>query len=228
MATRRTSGQAGPVRRIVVVDDHPLIRQGVREAVAGEADLDVCGEADGVEEALAVVERADPDLAVVDLSLKDGSGLDLIRALRERHPDVRVLVLSMRDEGFYAERAFRAGARGYLNKQEAPGKLVSAMRKVLEGEIYASAETTARVMTRIARGRRRGSGARRAELTHRELAVLELIGAGLPMREVAQRLQISPSTVDSHREHIKAKLKLDGAAALLRYAIQWVHSRQGM
>jgi DNA-binding NarL/FixJ family response regulator len=214
-------------KRVLIVDDHPLIRQGISTLLAQTDDLEVCAEAESAPKALAAMDQARPDAAVVDLTLKEGSGLELIKDLRIRYPDVVVLVLSMRDEGFYAERVLRAGARGYVTKEEGPQKVVEGIRKVLQGQIYVSEKMASKVMGKIVEGASQPGGSPTAELTDRELAVLELIGAGLPTREIATRLHISPKTVDSHREHIKDKLKLDGATELLKYAVQWVQGQRG-
>jgi len=211
------------VRRILIVDDHPLVRQGVSLVIGAESDMEVCAEAGTADEALARVEQTQPDLAIVDLNLKHSSGLDLIRALHQRWPDLPVLVLSMRDERFYAERSLRAGARGFVAKREAPGRLIGAIRTVLNGQVYASREVADRVLSALDGGDRAADPGVEA-LGDRELVVLELLGKGLATREIAERLQISPSTVDSHREHIKAKLGLSSAAELLRYAVEWVHN----
>jgi DNA-binding NarL/FixJ family response regulator len=164
----------------------------------------------------------------VDLALKESSGLELIKDIRIQHPDVLILVLSMRDEGFYAERCLRAGARGYVTKEEGPEKVVEAVREILAGQIHVSEKMASKVMSKIVDGADQPGESPIADLTDRELAVLELIGEGLPTREIAAKLHISTKTVDSHREHIKAKLKLDSATELLKYAVQWVQGQEGI
>ena len=214
--------------RILIVDDHPLIRQGIRMLAEQEPDLEVCGEAESAAEALEVMERAACDLAVVDLTLKASSGLELIKDIRVRWPDVRILVLSMRDEGFYAERVLRAGARGYVTKEEGPAKVLEGIRKVLQGHIYVSDKMASKVMSKIVEGNLQPGGSPIDLLTDRELEVFELIGAGTPTREISRKLHISPKTVDSHREHIKDKLKLDSATELLKHAVEWVQSQRDL
>ena len=218
----------GGRKQVLIVDDHPLIRQGIAALLEDSDDLAVCGEAESAAGALQVMRKITPDVAIVDLTLKESSGLELIKDIRIRHPEVLVLVLSMRDEGFYAERVLRAGARGYVTKEEGPDKVMEGVRKVLQGQIYLSEKMASKVMSRIVEGASQAGGSPIDKLTDRELAVLELIGRGLPTREIAGKLHISPKTVDSHREHIKDKLKLDSATELLKYAVQWVQGQKGM
>ena len=168
------------------------------------------------------MERTRPDAAIVDLTLKESSGLELLKDARIRYPDVLVLVVSMRDEGLYAERVLRAGARGYVTKEEGPEKVLEGLRKILQGQIYISEKMASKVMSKIVEGANQHGGSPLDLLTDRELAVFELIGNGLPTREVAKKLHVSPKTVDSHKEHIKDKLKLDSGTELLKQAIQWL------
>jgi DNA-binding NarL/FixJ family response regulator len=215
-----------PRTRVLLVDDHPVVRQGIRAVMSQEPDLEVVGEAESAAEALRVIEESRPDLAVVDLSLKDSSGLDLIKDIRIRHPRLLVLVLSMRDEAFYAERALRAGARGYVVKEEGCGVVVEAIRKILKGQIYLSDRLASKMIGAYVGGA--APGASPVErLTDRELEVFELIGRGLPTREIADRLHLSVKTIDAHRENLKRKLGLDSATALLKQAIEWVAQRGG-
>ncbi len=225
MAERKVDGARRPVKQILIVDDHPLVRQGVALLINQADDLEVCGEAESVHEALELLERVEPDLAIVDLTLKDSSGLELIKDIQVRRPNLRVLVLSMRDEGFYAERVLRAGARGYVTKEEGPEKVIEGIRDVLAGKIHVSERMATRVMSRIVQGMDGEHESPIDSLTDRELQVLELMGHGLATREIGQRLHISPKTVDSHREHIKDKLQLTSANDLLKHAIQWVQLR---
>ena len=229
-AMDETAGNIGDVqaRKVILVDDHPMVRQGIRMLLARAPDLTVCGEADSASEALKVIEQTSPDLAVVDLTLKESSGLELIKDIRVRYPNLLVLVLSMRDEGFYAERVLRAGARGYVTKEEGPRRVMEGMRKVLSGGIYISEKMASKVMSKIVAGADKATVSPIDALTDRELEVFELIGQGLPTREVARKLHISPKTVDSHREHIKEKLALDSATELLKHAIQWVQCQKNL
>lgn len=207
--------------RIAIVDDHPMVRQGITVVLQAEKDIEICGEAESVSEALEMLDREKPDLAIVDLHLKNSSGLELIKDLQVRHPDMPVLVLSMRDEGFYAERVLRAGARGYVTKEEGPRKVIEGVRRVLAGDIFLSDRMASKVMSKIVGGLDKPGDSPMDQLTDRELEVFELIGQGLPTREVAERLHISPKTVDSHREHIKQKLQLDSSTDLLKHAVEW-------
>lgn len=227
MTPPKTPRRGHDKRRVLIVDDHPLVRQGIRMLLANEPDLEVCGEAESAPDALAVMEKTRPDAAIVDLGLKESSGLELIKDVRIRYPDVLVLVVSMRDESLYVERVLRAGARGYVTKEEGPEMVLEGLRKVLQGQIHVSPKMASKVMSTIVEGASRVGGTPIDRLTDRELAVLELIGRGLPTREIAAKLHISPKTVDSHREHIKDKLKLDGATDLLKQAIQWVQGQAG-
>jgi DNA-binding NarL/FixJ family response regulator len=215
------SGNSDKKIRVVVVDDHPIVRQGIKALLADEPDIRVCGEAASAHEALEVIGRTRPHVAVVDLALKESSGLDLIKDLQVRHPDVLALVLSMRDESFYAQRVLAAGAKGYIAKEEGTEKVIEGIRRILAGEIYVSEKLASRMIRKLV-----GHGPEPGEspvqkLTDRELQVFELIGAGLPTREIARRLSISAKTVESHREHIKDKLKLGSSTELLKHAIQW-------
>jgi DNA-binding NarL/FixJ family response regulator len=203
------------------------VRQGISLLLAEEEGLTVCGEAESVQQALEVIEETRPDVAIVDLSLKESNGLELIKDIRVRYPKLLVLVLSMRDEGFYAERVLRAGARGYVTKEEGPKRVVEALHKVLAGQIHVNDSIASKVMSKIVEGNVPSEGEDSelslvSSLTDRELEVFHLLGNGLPTREIGKRLHISAKTVDSHREHIKEKLQLNSATDLLKHAIQWV------
>jgi DNA-binding NarL/FixJ family response regulator len=214
--------------RILIVDDHPLVRLSLREVIQREQDLVVCGEAEDREQALATVASTNPHLAIIDLTLKSSDGMELIKDLRDRFPKVQILVLSMHDETLHAERAVRAGARGYITKQEATTKIMVAIRQVLNGEIYWSERAAARVASRIATRSRVASGFSVDSLADRELQVFELIGAGRSTRQIAAALHIDVSTVETYRARIKEKLNLKDALDLLQYAIRWhVASRSG-
>lgn len=213
--------EAGRPARVLVVDDHPVFRAGLVQVLGGEPGLAVCGEAGSAEEALGLLERLAPDLLVVDISLGGASGLELVKQVHQRRPGLPTLVLSMHDETLFAERSLRAGARGYVNKQEAVGHMIAAMRKVLSGGTYLSRRMAARL-----EGRRAEGGARPEEpvatLSDRELEVFSLIGQGLGTRDIAERLGLSIKTVETYREHIKNKLLLDTATELTRRAVAWV------
>jgi DNA-binding NarL/FixJ family response regulator len=211
--------------RVLLVDDHAVVRKGMTAMINEEPDLTVCGEAEGVHSALDVIERVTPDIALIDLSIKDGDGLELIRAIRKRWKHVALLVLSMYDESVYAERALRAGARGYIMKAQAARTVMDAIRCVLRGEVYLSPEMRER-MPRLteAAGSRANEGPRPLDqLSDRELQVLRCLGKGWNSHEIGEELFVSPKTVDAHREHIKHKLKLASSGDLLRFAIE--HNR---
>lgn len=208
-------------QRILVVDDHPIVCRGLRELVAGEPDLEVCGEAGDVAEALRQLDATRPDVVVIDLSLKGGHGIDLIEKISSRDDRIRMLVSSMHDESLFAERVLRAGARGYISKQESPDKIIDALRQVLRGEIYLSPRMTNRILHRAVVGKPVEYDPIEG-LSNRELQVFEMIGQGLGTKQIAQRLHLSHKTVETHREKIKTKLNLSNSAELSRRATQWV------
>lgn len=227
MSAKKRTGPKPDKVKIVLVDDHPVVRQGVAMLVTQEPDMVVCGEARSAAEALEAIERSQPDVAIVDLALKASSGLELIKDIRIRYPKLLVLVLSMRDESFYAERALRAGARGYIAKEEGTEKIIEGIRKILAGEVYLSEKLASKMISKYVAGRGGATEPAVGQLTDRELEVFELIGDGLTTREIAGKLHLSPKTIESHREHIKEKLQLDSAAELLKHAIHWVQGQAG-
>src|SRR5690554_3465056 len=196
--------------QVFLVDDHPVVRQGIAMLIDQEADMCVCGEADNAETAVRMINEQKPDLAIVDLSLKDSSGLELIKDLQVRDPQVKVLVLSMHDEAFYAERVLRAGARGYMTKDEGTEKVVEGIRMLLNGEVYVSDRVASKMIGKLIGGRG-ASWSKIDGLTDRELEVFELIGTGLGTREIAGKLHVSIKTIESHREHMKEKLCIANA-----------------
>jgi len=207
--------------RIVVVDDHPVVRLGIQTVLSMTPDLSICGEADNADAAVRVIESAKPDLAIVDLSLGSVSGLELIRDLYKIDSALRVLVLSMHDETLFARRALMAGARGYITKTEIVESLVHAIREVLAGRIYTSPRVSQQLLERVTRV---GSATEQhwlETLTDRELEVFELIGRGHSTAEIASRLHVSVKTVETHRSNIKAKLQVEDATALIRLAVSW-------
>jgi DNA-binding NarL/FixJ family response regulator len=216
------------VTRILIVDDHPLVRLSLREFIRREKDLEVCGEAEDREQALAAAEATKPHLAIIDLTLKTSNGMELIKDMRDRHPDVQILVLSMHDETIHAERAIRAGARGYITKQEATTRVMVAIRQIMNGEIYWSERAAARVASKIA-GPARGVAESPVDcLTDRELQVFEMIGSGKSTRQISASLHIDVSTVETYRARIKEKLNLKDSLALLQFAIRWqISNAQG-
>jgi DNA-binding NarL/FixJ family response regulator len=208
-------------KRIVVVDDHPIVRQGLTLMINREEDLMVCGEAEEAMGAIHVMASARPDVLILDISLNGPDGLDLLKHLRATHPSLPVLILSMHDELIYAERALRAGANGYIMKQEATEKVLVAVRRILGGEIYVSD----RIANRMLRHYITGSGSLRnssiADLSDRELEVFRLIGEGHGTRQIAEELHLSVKTVESYQAHIKEKLSLRSSRELMQHAIQW-------
>ena len=217
----KSQSSAPAKRRILVVDDHPIVRQGLALLINREADLLVCGEAEDAMGAMHVLASARPDVLIVDLSLSGPDGLDLLKNIRTTHPALPVLILSMHDELIYAERALRAGANGYIMKQVATEKVLVAVRRILAGEIYVSD----RIANRMLKHYITGSGTTRrssiADLSDRELEVFRLIGEGHGTRQIAEELHISIKTVESYQAHIKDKLSLRSSRELMQHAIQW-------
>ncbi len=210
-------------RRILLVDDHPLLRQGIGQLINEQPDLKVVGEADDRPSALVVAENTKPDLAVIDISLKDQHGLELIKDMKVRFPAILMLVLSMHDESLYGERALRAGARGYIMKREASSKVLEAIRQVLDGGVYVSHKITGSILDKIVGIPDAPKQSPLSPLSDRELEVLMLIGKGNGSAQIAKQLRISVKTVEAHRANIKYKLHLDSSTELLQYAIRWSH-----
>jgi len=208
--------------RILIVDDHPLLRQGLIGLILSQPDFEVCGEANGVLEARQMAAARRPDVVIVDLSLKDGNGIELIKEFREKYFDVRLLVVSMHDESLFAERALRAGAAGYVSKHEAIRTIVLAVRTVLEGKLYLSQNMTDRMLHMAFGSHTNGTTSSVERLTNREIEIFEMIGQGMTSRQIARQLELSPKTVETHREHIKEKLELKNATELTKHAVQWV------
>ena len=208
--------------RILIVDDHPLLRQGLIGLLSLQPDFEICGEASGVAEGRTVAADAHPDVAIIDLSLKDGSGIELIKEFKEQYPQMKSLVVSMHDELLFAERALRAGAVGYVSKQEAIRTIVQAVRTVLEGKLYLSQAMTERMVQMAVGSKSDGLRSPLQRLTDREIEIFEMIGQGLTSRQIAGQLELSPKTVETHREHIKEKLELKNATELTKHAVQWV------
>src|SRR5256714_10425738 len=210
--------------RVVLVEDHPMFREQLAQLINKEPSMTVSGEADNIRDALEVLESAAADIVIVDLTLKGPSGLELIKDLKARGIDVPVLVLSMHDELLYAERVLRAGARGYITKQEASHEVMAAIRKVLDGEVYLGSRIASRVLERFSAGPKTDSGV--SLLTDRELEVFELIGRGRTTREISNSLCLGISTVDTYRARIKSKLHLENTSQLSHEAIRWVSAGQ--
>jgi len=219
----KTSGaQTTARRRILIVEDHPMMRLGMTQLINGEPDLEVCGQAGDASEALKQLPGCRCDLVVCDVSLPGRSGLELIKDLAALHPGLPVLVISMFDETLHAERALRAGARGYLMKEAGGEKMLAAIRQVLAGRVYVSERMADRILNLFSGPRTRSSSSPIEGLSDREFEVFHLIGEGRSTREIAKQLNLSVKTVDVHRGHIKGKLGLKDATALVRHAVRWV------
>ena len=210
-----------PTVKILIVDDHPSVREGLALRISLHSDLEVCGEADCEEQAMDLVRQTQPDLVLVDISLKSGHGIDLIKRIHSLAPTIKVLVISGFEEALYAERALRAGALGYLNKQESNEKMIEAIRTVLAGNRFVTPEISRRLIEQALRP----SGGHRTpieQLTNRELEIFRMIGQGIKTSVIAEQLFLSTHTIDTHRENIKRKLTISSAAELSRAAVQWV------
>lgn len=208
--------------RIYIVDDHPLVRQGLSQIVENEEDMEVCGEAENSAGAMRGVGDATPDAIIVDISLQGNNGLELIKNLKAIHEDIPILVFSMHDETIYAQRALRAGAKGYVMKKEPSTKIVDAIRKIIKGEIFVSPSVADQVLHQIVNGGNNVAASPVDRLTDRELEVVQLIGRGLSSREIAESLHLSVKTIESHRAHVKEKLNLRNATELVQFSVQWV------
>ncbi len=206
---------------VFIVDDHPILREGLALLINREPDLAVCGDAEEAHSALALIEAMRPDVAVVDISLNGPDGLDLLKTIRTRDPNLPVLILSMLDELLYAERALRAGASGYIMKQEATEMVLVAIRRILDGQIYLSDRMADKMLHRLVGDAPPREQSPIADLTDRELEVFRLIGSGHGTRQISEELHISVKTVESYQAHIKEKLMLKNSRELVQRAIQW-------
>ena len=214
----------GPKRRVLLVDDHPFMRAGLAQLIERQPDLIVGGEAGNPMEAFMELERDLPDLVLSDITMPGRSGLEFIKDIKAQYPKLPILVVSMHDESIYAERALRSGARGYIMKEAGGDNLLAAIRQVLRGETYVSSKMSAKVLDSLLAGRPRGSSSPIEKLSDREFEVFSMIGHGKGTREIAEQLHLSPKTVDVHRSHIKEKLNLTDATALVRHAVRWIES----
>jgi DNA-binding NarL/FixJ family response regulator len=230
-ATTKTTASTSSVatkrrpRRVLIVDDHPIVRQGLRRLIDQEEDLDVCAEAETVREARAAIREHRPDAIIVDISLKQGDGLELVRDVRAQYPTLPILVLSMHDETIYAERMLSAGASGYIMKQAASEQFLVAVRRVLDGGIYVSETVSNTMIQRFTSGNPPVAANPIDRLSNREIQILHLIGKGLSTRETAEALDLSIKTVESHRQRIKKKLTLTTGTQLVQYAVNWFSGR---
>ena len=220
-STEVPGGEKALPRKILVVDDHPLVRAGLLQMINKEPGLAVVAEAGGPREAMVEITKLRPDLIVVDITMKDGGGLEFIKDVRALHGDIPMLVVSMHDEMVYAERVLRAGASGYVMKEEGATHLITAIHRVLDGGVYLSEAMSGRLLRSVANPKSRNTGSPLQTLTDRELEVFQLIGQGHTTDEIAKRLSLSPKTVDVHRAHIKEKLQIKSGTALIHQAVQW-------
>jgi len=211
--------------RIVIVDDHPIVRQGLSDLINREKDLAVCAQAEDASQAVKAIETLGPDMVIVDISLKEGSGLELIRDIKTRFHTVPALVLSMHPESLYAERALRAGAKGYIMKQEPNKEVIGAIRKVLDGALYLSDKMMQKMVYKLVDVEADAGQSLGDRLSDRELEVFSLLGRGNGTRQIADKLHLSVKTIDTYRSHIKEKLNIESAAELQHHAFLWVSSK---
>ena len=215
-----------PAGTVLIVDDHPIVRRGLSELISHEPDLKVCGEAADAQEALRMIESLAPRLVIVDISLREGSGIDLIKRIHAQFPEVRTLVASMYDETLYAGRALQAGAMGYVCKQDTAEKILEAIRMVLGGQIYLTPEMSGRMFRWIRTGERKDADSPAATLSDRELEVFEAIGRGRSTRAIAEQMQLSVKTIESHRENIRRKLSITSNTELIQRSFRWILERE--
>ncbi len=228
-----TSSKSSPKSKInvVVVDDHPAVRDAIADAVGAESDMELVGSAGSAADAFDLVRRVSPNVAVVDISLGDAHGLDLVQNLKAEMPDLEVVVFSMYDENVYAERALRAGARGYVRKSEPTTVVTEAIRSAAAGEIYLARHAASRILSKVAFGgsnpskRSAGEPEGLSELTDREMAVFQLLGQGRPAEDIAEQLNLSRKTVETYRRRAKEKMGFDSVTELLQFAIQWTYAQ---
>ncbi|GAB6905100.1 Oxygen regulatory protein NreC [Desulfosarcina cetonica] len=225
--TQSSDNAVDAPRRILIVEDHPIFRMGLVDLIEQEPDLCVCGAVEDVDEARQAIGDLAPDLVIVDLSLKQSNGFDLVQTINAEHTSLPVLVLSMHDEQIHAERCLRAGARGYINKKETSESVITAIRHILAGNIFLSASMTATILNKFQKNPARLAGSSLSGLTSRELEVFYMIGRGMTPARIADRLQLSVKTIGTHKERIKEKLGLKNAAELVRYAVLWVEKEGG-
>ncbi len=207
-------------KRIVIVDDHPIVRQGFAQLINRESDLETVGEAEDAASAMTIIDEMKPDLTLVDLTLKESNGLELIKNLSAGDESLKMLVISLHDENVYAERALRAGAKGYVMKSEATKNVMTAIRTVLSGEVYLSERMQGRIIERFTRGRR-GDDSPLDVLSDREFEVFQLIGNGLQTSKIAEQLNLSVKTIETYKSHIKTKLGLQSGTELMQRAVEW-------
>ncbi len=214
-------------KRLLLVDDHPMMRAGMAQLINRQPDLEVCCEAGSPAEALQEIARGRPDLVVTDITMPGRSGVEFIKDVLSVHAGLPILAVSMHDELIYAERVLRAGARGYVMKEAGAEKLLLGIRQVLNGQVYVSERMSAKLLDSLTGHRPRGSNSPIEKLSDREFEVFQMIGQGKSTRDIAKQLNLSPKTVDVHRSHIKEKLELKDATSLVRHAVRWVETQDG-
>jgi len=219
---------ANAPKRIFLVEDHPIFRRGLTHLIESEPGFSVCGHAASFPSALDELRRVQADAAILDIAIEGANGLELVKHVRAEHPGLAILVLSVHDESIYGPRALRAGAQGYVMKRESDDVLLTAIHKVLAGEVYVSPALAGNLLYRVVYQHDAADKSQIASLSDRELEVLELVGQGLPSRDIGEKLHISVKTVESHRLHIREKLGLAHASELVRFAIQWAEEQKGM
>lgn len=212
--------------RVFVIDDHPAIREALATTINSKVDMRMVGESGSAKQALRQIERNVPDVVIVDISLDDAHGLDLVEEIRSRFPSVRIIVFSMYDESVYAERAIRAGASGYIMKSEPTENVVSAVQAVSEGEVYLSRRMSSRILSKVIRQQDYQLGSATEKLTDREMTVFQKLGEGHSVREIAAQLDLSRKTIETYRRRAKEKLGFETVAELLQYAVQWAYGRE--
>jgi len=226
MAQKKPRTEIGTKKAtIVIVDDHPIVRQGLADLLNEEPDLIVTGQAEDAPEAMQIIRKEKPDIVIIDVSLKETSGIELIKDIKALDPDIPILTLSMHDESLYAERALRAGAKGYIMTQAATAKIVNAIRTVLKGQLYLSDRMSSRILRKIVGGGVEVESSPIDRLSDRELEVFTLLGQGHGTRQISEQLHLSIKTIETYRSHIKEKLDLADSTELLQHAIQWVNSQ---
>jgi DNA-binding NarL/FixJ family response regulator len=219
--TRNNSETASAKAKVLIVDDHPVVREGLAMHLSTQPDLEVCGEAEDLPGALALLASAPPDVAIIDISLKNSNGIDLIRRIKDRHDEVRILVWSMYPENLYAERALRAGAQGYMNKGQATHHVLDAVRAIFQGQVYVSGKLANRLLQRVV-GRKPEERSAIDSLSDRELEAFQLTGEGMTTESIAEKMHVSPKTVETFRARIKEKLGISNLTELIQRAALWV------
>jgi DNA-binding NarL/FixJ family response regulator len=227
MSTLEKKVEPAKKKKVLLADDHPLMRQGIAQLINREPDLEVVAEAEDVHEAMAAIETHHPDIVVADFTFKESNAIELIKDIRIRWPHMAVLVLTMHNENFYAEWVLHVGARGYVTKGEPPGNVIEAIHSVLNGRIYVSEKIASQMLDKMVGNRRESGGLLLDGLSDREFEVFEQIGRGLEMREIAKQFHLSIKTVEAHRDNIRKKLNFDSSTELLKHAIQWFQFESG-